>query len=1537
MLFMKQSIVFLLLLFLSNSLDAQTFSNNREKFAKDLSRYLAAHDAKLAKDFLKNFEPYILDKMTQTKFDRMVETCNKIHDKKLLPIPDLYYYVSSMYAIEKDVFISKNYQLWHEILDEYLDKGNLKYAKEYLKNMHDFFNDGLLFQATNFYWVCYNGDFELTRGPNGIVFHFRDVNLTCITLGKDRQPIDSMSLTRTDGIFDLEKSKWVGKKGIVTWEKVGLLSNETYARLNKYEISLRTTSYHGDSVQFYTPYFKHPILGNLYDHTANFTRDIDKKYPQFTSFNRQLEIPNIVPNMNYSGGFAMHGNTFVGVGNTSAKAKIEYIKNNKVLYRLSSNEININIKFVTSDNAQLMFRIGDKDSIHHVGLNYVYRREAGLAEFMRDKTGQAVSPFMSSFHGLDIYVDRMTWQEENDVLQFKWHEGSAIEQRFGKFESSNYFNGQQYDRLGGNASVHPLVALTKFVQKKGSNILSEGEAFTALGGIENQVKPILLELSGAGFVAYDLEKRQVSVLPKTEQFVNAKSNKVDFDNVIFESDLRPKKIEGKSAEEIFSDPRLKELQERLDKENSQNKAYSEFGVLDLKTFDLTVHGLRMVTISDFKNTQIFPNDRRVVIQKNRNFIFSGWVNSGKLEVNVTDGYFDYSKFSIKINNSHQTFIRVNPMRPEDGKTAIVTQSFISGVNGEILVDDPRNKSGANLKLQRDYPKLISRVPAKVYYNSLSIHRGAYDSTRFYFDMLPFELDSALNFNEKALRFSGEMVTGGIFPKFKQDLKIMPDYSLGFAMDAPKEGFDFYGSGSRYNNQIMLSGNGLQGKGTIEYVTSVAESIGLLTFMPDSTIGTARFVTTPREIGVEMPDVLGEEVFITYVPKEQVLKAKSVRRPMLFYEGEAKFVGTIFVRPNGFSGSGKFTMPASQLTSTNYTAKRWQILADTSNFNLRSTLNGEDGTIAFGSENLKCIVDFKARKGEFVSNYGESIIDFPLNQFMYRMDKFTWIMDVNDLELEKNPQASGDINIDNEMGLARSNFFSTNPKQDSLDFRSLRARFDFKTKTLFCFEVEYIDVADARIYPDGRKVVVRTKAVMDPLENAEIVANYITKYHQFKNASLTISGKRAYRGSGEYEYIDVEGTVTTFTLKNIFLDNSFQTVAEGSIPSSAGFQLSPRFLYFGNFYIKAAEPTIGFSGSTRLVHECDDFARNWIVFKGSIDPKNVMIPIEENMTSDTGKPLASGIAWSQTLDGNSKIYPVFLSETLTVGDKNLITATGFLQYNYDAQEYRISTSEKLVNRGAIGEYLALHTPSCGLNGDGTINLSLTTPGVDLAAVGVINYDPKKRETSMNLTIKVNMMFEESALEKFGEKITIVPALSGISVDNMKLQTTLEQAFNTWGNKALTDKFFSEYALRKSVKNMPDELRSTMIITGVKLYSIDSIPQFSGFSSFTEDACIVSFYGQPVMRMMPVEIAFYQNDERADMFGIYFFIPGVNNYFFFYLVNKKEGKLLFITNDQDIRSRVNALKPDKRKAKNYEYEASTNSSYYQVFRQLIRSKK
>ncbi len=1535
---MRNFLIFLVSFFCVGTVWGQPFSTDREKFAKEISKYMSVGDDPEVKEFVRNLEKFMRDQITQERFVRMVATCNKIVERKLKPLPDFYNYLRSVYFIQTNKVYNQNYLIWHEILDENLDKNNIKYAKEYLESTSNFFERGALYTATNFEWVSYGGEYALKKGPNGLEFHFDKTNLTCRTQMRGGQAEDSMALVATTGVCDLDKSRWKGKGGKVTWEKVGLNKGDTYADLKNYEIALRTTQYQCDTVLLKTPYFKEPIMGNLIDRTWKITRDVDKKFPQFNSFNRKLHIPAVVDKLNYTGGFMLQGANFVGVGTNSERAILEYKEGADVLYRLKTNEVTIDDKQVLVNGGQLYFKLGEKDSLTHDLVRYVYRKSSKSSEFMRDRVGLAVAPFTSSYHQLDIYVDRIMWEDESKALYFRWHEASSEEQRYAKFESVNYFNGQQYDMLGGNASKHPLVSLYTYVLEKKEYKLTEGQAATALGGLVEQVKSLLLELAGGGFIAYDLEQKTVLVLPKTEQFVKSKSNKVDFDNLIFECDLRPQKLEGVSAEEIKNDPRLQRVQERYDKDNKINKTINEFAKLDLKSLDLAVYACRSVPISDRRNTQIFPTDRAVVIQQNRNFAFSGWVNVGKMELQVSSANFDYKQFEIQVGNSDKAFLSIAPMKQEDGKRAITSQSYISGIKGDIKVDHPSNRSGAKEKTFGAFPKLITKTPSRVFYNDKTIQKGAYDSTRFYFELAPFELDSLVTFNEKSMRLSGEMNSGGIFPNFKQEIKIMPDYSFGFSMEAPKDGFAFYGSESKYNNQILLSNNGLQGMGTIEYVTSIAESIGLLTFMPDSTIGHAKFVTHPREDGVQMPDVNADEAFITYVPKNDLLKARSTRKPMNFFAEEAKFVGTVYIKPDGFKGSGKFNMPTSQLASSNYSATRWQILADTSNFNLRNSTNvEEDGTIAFASENVKCKVDFSERKGEFISNKGTTLIQFPVNQYVCKMDRFNWVMDVDELELERNPEATADITIDTEMGLSNSNFFSTHPKQDSLDFLSLKARFDFKQKTIYCYSVEYVDVADARIFPVDQELTIRKKAVLDQLDNAQIIANYITKYHTFRKVSVNIYGKRNYAGSGEYEYVDVDGTTTNFYLKNITLDRNFQTIAEGQVPKTANFQLSPYFEFYGKFAIRAALPTIEFEGSTRVIHDCKDFSKNWMTFTGQIDSKNVKIPIEATMKSEEGNVVTSGIAWNVNSEtGKSTMYPVFLSELISNDDQNLIAPTGFLVYNTEAKEYRIANEEKLENRGASGTYLALHTPSCSLNGDGQINLGVATPGVDVNTIGTIAYDPVSHQTSLNVSMKLNMLFEKSTLEKIGEKMAGMPSLPAISLENIKQNTTLEQALGSWADTKIADKLLSDYALKKSLRKMPVEYESTMILTGIRLYSIDSIPQVSGLSSGSKDACIVSFYRESVMRMVPIELGFYKNEKGIDHFGIYFVIPAYHNYFFHYQLNKKDGQLLFVSSDQEARAKINALKADKRKAKNYEYEVSTNTALYQAFRQLLNTR-
>jgi hypothetical protein len=291
--------------------------------------------------------------------------------------------------------------------------------------------------------------------------------------------VDSMALVSTSGVYDLDKSKWKGNGGIVTWEKVGLKSGDTYAELKHYEIAMRTTQYHCDTVVLKTPYFNQPIVGSLIDRTWSVSRDVDKKFPQFNSFNRNLHIPSIVDNLHYTGGFMLQGAAFVGVGTNKERAILEYKKGNDVLYRLKTNEVNIDDKQVSVNNGQLCFKLGPKDSLAHDLIRYVYRRAQGVSEFMRDRVGLAVAPFASSYHQLDVYVDRIVWFNGQNELFFRWHEGSSDEQRFGKLESKNYFNGQQYDMIGGNASLHPLVALYKHVEKTGETYISEGTAASA--------------------------------------------------------------------------------------------------------------------------------------------------------------------------------------------------------------------------------------------------------------------------------------------------------------------------------------------------------------------------------------------------------------------------------------------------------------------------------------------------------------------------------------------------------------------------------------------------------------------------------------------------------------------------------------------------------------------------------------------------------------------------------------------------------------------------------------------------------------------------------------------------------------------------------------------------------------------------------------------------------------------------------------------------------------------------------------------------
>jgi len=1526
---MKRSILMIFVCVFTATAFSQSYPDNREKFVKEFQRIMAGYGRGDQLDFVKKDLSVLLletKDFPDSYFSQMVATANLMETKRLKAYPEIFNYVFSVYSFVKTKQPASSYTAWHNSVDKLLDAKNIKKFNDFIELSAGFLSEGRIAESSNFTWYYYGPyEFEFTDKPQ---MRFTDGKLVCGVPNTDRKTrdekrfVDSIVIYNTSGVYDPTFKKWVGKGGKIDWQRVGLPATETFAQIKNYDISMNLSRFTADTVLLTTPYFNKPVVGQLTEQASRITREMDAIYPKFISYEKRLSIQNIRPDMDYQGGFSLEGSSLVGIGNATDPARLSIKRNGKVFMKSESQILTISPVKINSHSAAITFYIGEKDSIFHPGLEFVYTQDKDLVELARGKTGLAQSPFVDSYHMVDIYSPRVTWERKSSDLLMTYEVGTSQEQKIARLESKDFYDGRLYDRLQGMEQVHPLVAISKYCYKYDEYVLTAGKVATAMGKTVEQAKPMILELAGYGFISYDSERDIVRVNPKLESYVKARSGQKDYDNLMFVSDFRPKALEGYTPEQVKESKYLTELQETYRKQSEERRSKKNFGTISLASMEIKMDAVDQVRISDAQSAFVLPDSGHVVIKGNRDFEFSGWASVGKMETHTQQASYTYATNKINLLKTDKSTFRVKPLNATDGTKSIAMGSPIQGITGEIMIDDPNNRAGNNKTIVH-YPVLKSTKQSKVYYNSPEIYRGAYDSTKFYFTVEPFEMDSLDNFKEQSFRLKGELTSAGIFPVFKEELKIMPDYSFGFSTKAPVGGHDFYGTKAKYENKILLSNNGLQGAGKIDFVQSTSVSIELFTFLPDSTVGYAKFTNKPIEVGVQFPDVESPEAYITYVPKKSMLKASSTQKnDLVFFKGESKLRGTLVVQPNGMTGRGIMSMQKANLGSDNFKYKRYDIDADTSIFNLKNTYKEEgEEDLSFKTDNVAAHVTFKERKGEFKSNNGESLISFPNNQYVCKMDFFTWLMDKDEVELESRKQS--DIAINTDLDLVGPNFFSVHPKQDSLQFRAPKANFSLKEKTIRCSKTEYIDVADARIYPDSMKVVIRKKAKMDQLENSRIVANYITKYHTFVNAATDITARRAFTSMGDYPYFDADSNKTLLRMDQIGVDSTYQTFAKGTVKNDANFKLSPQFDYYGKVGIRASNPLIFFEGATRINHNCEDFAKNWMSFNAQIDPKNIQIPVSENMKTLDGQAISAGIVWRDSRAKDSiELYPAFLSSLQSPTDVSVMSASGLLQYDFAAKEFQIASKQKLNNRGEAGNFIALHTESCSLNGDGKINLGMDYGDVTVDAVGTVNYDASSGETSMNTTLRFNLPMDKNAFEAAAVRITEVEGIKPLDFAS----TTLKQAILEWSDSKTAEKVFTEYNLEKKIKKVPDALENSIVITGVRLSSITKAGEDRGLITNVQSAAIVNFYGKPVMKQIIFRGFFEQiYSQNGDHFAVQLSIPAAADYLMDYSMQKKEGTLNLVTNDSELAATLNAIKEDKRKTKDFKYTVATNSVF------------
>jgi len=512
-----------------------------------------------------------------------------------------------------------------------------------------------------------------------------------------------------------------------------------------------------------------------------------------------------------------------------------------------------------------------------------------------------------------------------------------------------------------------------------------------------------------------------------------------------------------------------------------------------------------------------------------------------------------------------------------------------------------------------------------------------------------------------------------------------------------------------------------------------------------------------------------------------------------------------------------------------------------------------------------------------------------------MDHFKWYIDQGTIQLGSNKTVAKQGIEEDELELAGPEFISVHPQQDSLRFIAPVAKYDLKRHIITAREVPYINVADARIYPDSGRVIIRRDAAMDTLKNSKILANTSTKYHHLYESTVAISARKKYKGSGTYDYIDELKNKQPIFFSNIMVDTTFQTYAETNIPETAHFTLSPNFDYQGKVRLVARDQFLNFNGATRIQHECEGVAKAWLRFDSQINPQKIYIPVSKDAVDTAGHGIFNSI---MVTNDSTHLYTAFLSGKHAKSDIEVLPADGFLFFEKNSREYRISNKEKLVEISFPGNYLSFNTSSCKIYGEGKLTLSNDLGQVKMETVGTAQHFLIPDSTAFDLMMSIDFFFDKGALEKMGDAINELTELKPTDFSRPVYEKGLRELMG----KEKADKIISQVNLYGSFKKVPDELEKALVISDIKMKWNSATKSYLSQGKIG----ISNIYKNQINKFVDGKFELVKKKGGGDILNIYLELESNKWYFFSY----SRGLMQAISSNEDFNNTIKALKPDKR---------------------------
>ncbi len=1421
--------VFSFLLSLNFSVNAQvrsSFSGEAESFSSELVSFMGPNlkeeQALLLNRFVTAWDSTLINPGSKSL---IIAASKNIENKRLRPRPHFIDFVNTLMAfIDYDVR-TEEFNKWLEGLIDIALNPDIRVSDiaSFINIASGLIKENIIYSSNSVEWKTTSNRFSFNN-DSSFVISIPESDIICYAQR------DSTIIYETRGSYYPVSKIWKGEGGIITWTKAGYPADDVYARAGSYSIDLTTSSVEMDSVIFTnTTYFEEPVYGKLTDRAVNITRQENARYPKFETYQKTFMLENIYEDVDFSGGLAFEGAVVYGRGENYEPAIIKVYRNDTLCAKAEANSFLFSSESIQTQSTAFTLYLGN-DSIFHSDIAFSFNVPERELNTFKSRFSTSGSPYFNSYHSMDMYFDYLTWDIDESVIKLSRARGASIGQAY--FESTSYFNEQEFLSLMGIDDHHPLFRLKEFAEWYYNDTFPIEELAKWMNQRNEYVMALCVDLANKGFVFFDRINSEVTLKQKLYDYISAFRKDKDYDVM-----------------SIFSETR-----------NPLDNA-----TLNIRNYKMNIEGVPGVFLSDSQNVRIYPYDRSIELEKNRAFEFNGVVQAGMITIFGNDFKFNYDTFKIKLEavDSIMLSIETEEMDEEGRAIARKIEDLIQMTNAELLIDHPDNKSG--LASLEQYPIFYAYSESFVFYDRIPGLKGVYPKSDYYFRLDPFTFENTDRLSQSDLELKGTFIGGKILEPLNLTLTLQHDNSLGFTYDIPEEGLDIYGGKAKIFDTLEMSNIGMKSKGYFNYLSVSAES-DEFNFFPDSLLATTKKITIASN--TVFPEVIANATNIKWFPESDEFYIEPLDNTTFdMFNNGTIFEGNLLLKSTGLSGSGKINLPESYLGGNNFSFTPTTIYTDSANYNLKS-ISGSG--FAFIADDASVEIDFENQKSTFSLNSDSSLVKFPEVNYICTMTDFEYDMQEKVLAMTQRGKEESRLMRPDELLrqdfslLEEPTFFSTHMRNDTISFSASSGEYLLNEEKIILNNVNYIPVADALIQPENGTLSINKGAKTDPIDNAIIAIN---NKHIIHDASVNIINSKRYMASGIYDYIDETGAIQPVKFDEIIVD-SLHSEGTGHIPGFSNFMLSPSFSFEGDVSFASDNNQLYFLGSAAITHNCDHIGSAPMRFESHINPDNVTIPINDKPRDINGNLITVGTYI--TID-STHIYSSFLSPGKSWSDTPLVKALGYIIYDNEDGRYKVAEKDKLANPMLPGSLVAFDKNTCEVYSEGPIDLGVDFGLLNINSAGQVNHKTDSDLVELDVIVALDFHFSEPALQLMAEEIRFNPTLEPVDVSSNMYNKTMQNLIGIEAAATLKE----EMDLFGISRSLPESFQPELVLNDLKMVWNQE------YQSYRSEGRIgIGFIGNQAMNIYVDGFVEFQKRRSGDLLDIYLKVDDATWYWFSY---------------------------------------------------------